>query len=164
MGRRDSKMTKSIDIKTPNSFLPGDILKEKPDKPKGRSVSGRNWKLRQQTRASSLVTKTVQNGKSKSWEKRMKERNERRELLEKEKELKEEKIRLIQEKKERRLEQERRRQENEFKVASRSAQRLGKNADFKLKAMNKKQLRQIKKTRMNTKTGAIEFVSAYGNN
>merc|ERR1711976_97778 len=97
-------------------------------------------------------------------EKRMKERNERRELLEREKELKEEKIRLIQEKKERRLEQERRRQENEFKVASRSAQRLGKNADLKLKAMNKKQLRQIKKTIINTKTGAIEFVSAYGNN
>jgi len=65
------------------------------------------------------------------------------------------------EKKERRLENERRRMENEFKVASRSAQRLGKNADVKLKAMNKKQLRQIKKTRMNTKTGTIEYVSAY---
>jgi hypothetical protein len=75
--------------------------------------------------------------------------------------LKEEKRKSILEKKDRRLENERRRMENEFKVASRSAQRLGKNADLKLKAMNKKQLRQIKKTRMNTKTGAIEFVSAY---
>ena len=31
----------------------------------------------------------------------------------------------------------------------------------KMKAMNKKQLRQIKKTRMNTKTGVLEYVPAY---
>jgi hypothetical protein len=30
-----------------------------------------------------------------------------------------------------------------------------------MKAMNKKQLRMIKKSRMNTKTGVVEFVGAY---
>lgn len=152
----------AIPIKTPNSLLPGDILKnDKSSVLKGRNVSGRNWKLRPQKRASSLVTKSAQNAKSKSWEKKMKEKELRRSLLEREKELKEEKRQSILERKERRLENERRRMENEFKAASRSAQQLGKNADIKLKAMNKKQLRQIKKTRINTKTGAIEFVSAY---
>ena len=151
----------AIHIKTPNSFIAGDILKVKPKLPKGRSVSGRNWKLRPQARASSLLTKTSQNAKSTTWEKKMKEKEHRRAVLQKEKELKEDKKQAIIEKKERRLENEKRRMENEFKVASKSAQRLGKNSDFKLKAMNKKQLRQIKKTRMNTKTGTIEYVSAY---
>jgi len=151
----------TIPVKTPNSFIPGDILKDKPKIPKGRNASGRNWKLRPQTRSSSLVTKTSQNARSTSWEKKMKEREQRRAILEREKEMQEERKRTNIEKKERRLENERRRMENEFRVASRSAQRLGKNADVKLKAMNKKQLRQIKKTRMNTKTGTIEYVSAY---
>lgn len=82
-------------------------------------------------------------------------------LLEREKDMKENRKREALEKKERRLENERRRAENEFKNASHSAMRLGKNADFKLKAMSKKQLRQIKKTRMNNKTGVVEYVPAY---
>ena len=49
----------------------------------------------------------------------------------------------------------------EFMVASCIAQTLGKNANIKWKAMSKKQLRQIKKTRLNTKTGAVEYVGAY---
>jgi len=151
----------AIPVTTPNSFIPGDILQDKPKVPQGRNASGRNWKLRPQTRASSLLTKTPQNAKSTTWEKKMKEKELRRAILEKEKEMKEEKKQGILEKKERRLQNEKRRMENEFKVASSSAQRLGKNSDFKLKAMNKKQLRQIKKTRMNTKTGTIEYVSAY---
>ena len=150
-----------IPIKTPNQFLPGDILKDKPKVPKGRSVSGRSWKLRPQKRASSLITKTVQNGRSTPWEKRMKQKEQLRSIRERQQEIKEEKRQAVLAKNERRLENERRRMENEFKVASRSAQTLGRNADLKLKGMNKKQLRQIKKTRMNTKTGAIEFVSAY---
>ena len=66
------------------------------------------------------------------------------------------------EKKERRLENERRRQENEFRNAQQSAQTLnyGK-VGSTLKAMSKKQLRQVKKTRMNTKTGVVEYVPAY---
>lgn len=142
-----------------NQVIAGDILKDKAIK--GRNLSGRSWKLRPQKRASSLVTKTVQNNCSKTWETKMKEREARRLILERENQMKEEKRQAAIEKKERRLENERRRQENEFRVASRSAQTLGKNADLKLKAMNKKQLRQIKKTRINVKTGAVEFVGAY---
>lgn len=133
----------------------------KPIISKGRNVSGRSWKTRQQTRASNLITKTPQNGASKSWEQKKAQREIRKALLEREKELKEERRQAAIEKKERRLEQEKRRMENEFRAASRSAQMLGKNADLKMKSMNKKQLRQIKKTRMNTKTGSVEYVSAY---
>ena len=91
----------------------------------------------------------------------MAEKALRKAMVEKERELKEEKRQAAIEKKERRLENERRRMENEFKNASAGAQKLGKNADLKMKSMNKKQLRKVKKTRMNTKTGAIEYVSAY---
>ncbi len=127
---------------------------------KGRNVSGRDWKPKQ-SRASFLITKTPQNNRAKTWERKKAEREARRALLERERELKEERRQAAIEKKERRLEQEKRRIENEFRAASRSAQMLGKNADKKMRNMNKKQLRQIKKTRMNTKTGAIEYVSAY---
>jgi rRNA-processing protein CGR1 len=146
---------------TSDPYVSQDILTDKPKVPKGRNVSGRSWKLRAQKRATSLITKTIQNGRSTTWEKKMKEKERKRALQERERQMKEEKRQQILAKKERRLENEKRRMENEFKVASNSAQTLGKNADIKLKAMNKKQLRQIKKTRMNTKTGAIEFVSAY---
>lgn len=142
-----------------NQVITGDILQDKNGK--GRNVSGRSWKLRPQKRASSLVTKTVQNNRSKPWEIKMKEREARRLILEREKNLQEEKRQAIIDKKERRLENERRRQENEFRAASKSAQTLGKNADLKLKSMNKKQLRQIKKTRVNVKTGVVEYVGAY---
>jgi len=124
-------------------------------------VSGRTWKLRPQKRASNLITKTSENNRSKSWELKNAERLARRALLDREREMKEERRQVAIVKKERRLENESRRMENEFRAASRSAQTLGKNADVKLKSMNKKQLRMIKKTRMNTKTGAVEFVGAY---
>ncbi len=148
-------------ITTPNQSFSGDVTKMKPKIPAGRNVSGRSWKIRKQQRASSLLTKTVQNGKSKSWDQKKAEREARKALVERERELKEERRQAAILKKERRIEQERRRMENEFRAASRSAQTLGKNADNKMKSMNKKQLRQIKKTRLNTKTGAVEFVSAY---
>ena len=162
-------------ITTANQHLPGDITKlldgpgfgttvnnkKNIELPKGRNVSGRKWKVRAQKRASSLVTSVPQNARSKSWEKKSNERKLHKALKEKESEMKEERRKAAIERKERRLENERRRMENEFKVASRSAQVLGKNVDLKLKAMSKKQLRQIKKTRLNTKTGAVEYVGAY---
>ena len=68
----------------------------------------------------------------------------------------------IAEKKERRLENERRRMENEYNNAKKSAQRLNlSRVGQTMKAMNKKQLRMIKKSRMNSKTGVVEFVGAY---
>jgi len=83
-------------------------------------------------------------------------------MIERQKELKEEKRQAIIAKQERRLEQERRRMENEYKNATKGSKTLNTNtAGLKMKAMNKKQLRQIKKTRMNTKTGVVEYVSPY---
>jgi len=83
-------------------------------------------------------------------------------VKEAQKEMIEEKKRLIREKKERRLANEKRRMENEYENAKRSMQTLNVERVGKtMKAMNKKQLRQIKKTRMNTKTGVVEFVGAY---
>lgn len=94
-------------------------------------------------------------------EKRKDERDARKAAKERENELREEMRQAAIAKKERRLENERRRAENEFKNAQNYAQNLSRNADTKMKAMSKKQLRQIKKTRMNSKTGVVEYVSAY---
>lgn len=147
-----------------SQLMEGDITKMKPTvdgKPKGRSVSGRSWKVRTQKRASSLITKVSANNRSKTWEKRRAERDARKATIQREKELKEQSRKAAIEKKERRLDHERRRMENEFKNAQKFSQHLGQNADLKMKAMSKKQLRQIKKTRLNTKTGAVEYVGAY---
>mmetsp|Transcript_22494 Transcript_22494/g.48845 ORF Transcript_22494/g.48845 Transcript_22494/m.48845 type:complete len:171 (+) Transcript_22494:241-753(+) len=147
-----------------NELLASDIGKITPTvdgKPKGRNVSGRSWKLRPQKRASSVVTKVSTNNRSKSWERRKTEREAKKVAQEREKELRERSRQVAIEKKERRLENERRRAENEYKNAQKFAQNLGRNADLKMKAMSKKQLRQIKKTRMNSKTGVVEYVSAY---
>jgi len=150
-------------ILTPNQIFHGDILTDQPSIPRGRNESGRSWKLRPQKRASSLISMNPQNATSSTWNKKMEERKIRKAILEREKELKEDRKKAIQEKKERRLENERRRMENEFKTASQNAQYLSKNVDLKMKAMNKKQLRQIKKTRMNSRTGVLEYVSAFAN-
>ena len=65
-------------------------------------------------------------------------------------------------KRERRLENEKRRMENEYDNAKKSMQKLNVNKlGTTMRAMNKKQLRQIKKSRMNSKTGVVEFVGAY---
>ena len=131
---------------------------------KGRNVSGRSWKHNstQSQKASNLRTKVQGSVFSTSWEKKMQQKQRRKAMLERQNELKEEKRQAIIAKKERRLEQERRRMENEFKNASKGSKTLNANTSaLKMKAMNKKQLRQIKKTRMNTKTGVVEYVSPY---
>ena len=64
------------------------------------------------------------------------------------------------EKKARRDAQEKRRAENQQK--SLITQRLNlKKVDTKLRAMSKKQLRMIKKTKLNAKTGVVELVPAF---
>ena len=128
---------------------------------KGRNVSGRNWKQAPKKRFSSMVF-TKKTNLSKSWGQNMADKEKKRTAKEKEQELKNESRRIAVEKKERRLENERRRAENEFKMVSQQAQKLNLNTvGQKMKTMNKKQLRMIKKTRMNTKTGVIEYVPAY---
>jgi hypothetical protein len=128
--------------------------------PKGRNVSGRWWK-KPQKRASSLV-KTKVNNQTTSWERKLVEKRARQEVQELQKEMQEKKRQEALLKKERRLENEKRRAENEYKAIQKSAQTL--NSDkvgVTLKAMSKKQLRQIKKTRMNQKTGVVEYVPAF---
>jgi Cgr1 family len=128
---------------------------------KGRNASGRNWKVRPQKRASSLV-KTKVNNRTKSWEERKQEQISQKEATELQSELREERRQAKLRKKERRLENERRRAENEFKEAQKSVKELNiGRLKSTMKAMSKKQLRQIKKTRMNSKTGVVEYVSAY---
>ena len=128
---------------------------------KGQNVSGRNWKTKPQKRASSLV-KTKTNNLVSTWEQKQAERLQRQEALTLQKEMKEEKRQEAIAKKERRLENEKRRAENEYKNIQKSAQTLNLNkVGTTLKAMSKKQLRLVKKTRMNQKTGVVEYVPAY---
>mmetsp|Transcript_21493 Transcript_21493/g.61419 ORF Transcript_21493/g.61419 Transcript_21493/m.61419 type:complete len:166 (-) Transcript_21493:139-636(-) len=146
----------------PKTILTGDIVKMSLEVPsKGRNVSGRSWKVRPQKRASTLI-KTKTNNLTKTFEERLKEKEIRKESLELQSELREERRQSKILKKERRLENERRRAENEFQQAQKSAKQLnlGKLSST-LKAMSKKQLRQIKKTRLNPKTGVVEYVPAY---
>ena len=124
----------------------------------GRNASNRTWKNRSQKRASSLI----RSKDSVSWQKKIAEKRARKEALELQNELSEEKRKSILQKKERRLENERRRAENELKTVERSAQTLNlSKVGVTLKAMSKKQLRMIKKSRMNPKTGVVEYVPAY---
>eukprot|EP00523_Entomoneis_sp_CCMP467_P002562 CAMPEP_0168743114 /NCGR_PEP_ID=MMETSP0724-20121128/13393_1 /TAXON_ID=265536 /ORGANISM="Amphiprora sp., Strain CCMP467" /LENGTH=163 /DNA_ID=CAMNT_0008790701 /DNA_START=32 /DNA_END=523 /DNA_ORIENTATION=- len=127
----------------------------------GRNVSGRSWKTPSQNRASSLKI-TKKNNQTKSWQKRQELKRLRQEQIALQKEIQEEKRQEAIRKKERRLENEKRRAENEFNNTQKAAQTLNYNtANLKLKTMSKKQLRQIKKTRLNTKTGVVEYVGAF---
>jgi Cgr1 family len=129
--------------------------------PKGRSVSGRTWKTSVQKRASSLI-KTKINNQSTTWETKTAEKNTRQLALQLEKEMRDTKKAGIIEKKERRLLNEKRRAENEYNTIKNAAQNLNSNKlKSTLKAMSKKQLRQIKKTRINTKTGVVEYVPMF---
>lgn len=155
-------------IATSNQYLPGDLLNPKSDqtisthRSKGRNVSGRSWKLRPQKRASSLITKNKANGKSKSWSTKQQERTLNTEIKDAQSTLIQQRIEEKRLKRERRLENEKRRLENEYKHAKHSMQTLNaKRLGGTMKSMNKKQLRQIKKSRMNTKLGVVEFVGAY---
>jgi hypothetical protein len=155
-------------ITEPNSHITGDILNPSSaptlalHATKGRNTSGRSWKLRPQKRASSLITSNRANARSKSWARKTEERQIRSVVKSAQLEMIEERRTAAREKKERRLENERRRMENEYNNAKKSMQTLNMNrVGQTMKAMNKKQLRMIKKSRMNTKTGVVEFVGAY---
>ena len=149
---------------TTTSNNPTDIvemLSNPNNKTKGRNVSGRSWKVKPQKRATSLI-KTTFNNQSKAWERRQQERTLKQQAKQLQSELREERRNAKNLKKERRLENEKRRAENEYQNQLKFAQTLNLNkVDSKLKAMSKKQLRQIKKTRVNPKTGVTEFVPAY---
>ncbi|KAL3805616.1 hypothetical protein HJC23_005860 [Cyclotella cryptica] len=155
-------------VAEPNQHLPGDILNPTSTASialhvsKGHNISGRSWKIRPQKRASSLITSNRFNARSKSWQRKTEERQIKSAVKSAQLEMIEERKTAAREKKERRLENDRRRMENEYKNAKKSMQTLNVHrAGQTMKSMNKKQLRMIKKSRMNTKTGVVEFVSAY---
>mmetsp|Transcript_24340 Transcript_24340/g.43884 ORF Transcript_24340/g.43884 Transcript_24340/m.43884 type:complete len:165 (-) Transcript_24340:272-766(-) len=162
-------MPKTIEpTPVPTHHLPGDILKPQSapalalHAAKGRNASGRTWKVRPQKRASSLVTKNSSNNRSKSWDAKQKVRMLNKEIKSAQADMRQARIEEKREKRERRLENERRKMENEYNHAKRSMQTLNsKRLGHTMRSMNKKQLRQIKKSRMNTKTGVVEFVGAY---
>ena len=148
-------MTTSTVFAVPSALVPSGAP------PKGRNASGRPWKTQPQKRASSLI-KTSVNNQTSTWDKKLEFRRVRQEAAELQKQLQEEKRIEALAKKERRLENEKRRAENEFKAMQHSVQSLNhKKVGVTLKALSKKQLRQIKKTRMNQKTGVVEYVPAY---
>jgi rRNA-processing protein CGR1 len=149
----------------PSQVMEGDIIQMVDDlrtnRTKGLNVSGRSWKVRPQKRATSLI-KTKVNNQARTWEERSLAKVARSEALELQGTLREDRRLSKITKKQRRLENETRRAENQFKNQQQWAQTLNVNKiGSKLKAMSKKQLRQIKKTRLNTKTGVVEYVPAY---
>jgi len=155
-------------ITAPNQHLEGNILDPSTDPAlsahasKGNNTSGRTWKLRPQKRASSLITSNRANNRSKSWNAKQTQRMLTKEIKSEQADLIKERIEEKRLKRERRLENEKRRMENEYNHAKSSMQTLNtKRLGNTMRAMNKKQLRQIKKSRMNTKTGVVEFVGAY---
>ena len=92
----------------------------------------------------------------------MNDKNERKYMLEIQKEMIDMKKKAKLDKKQRQLENEKRRMENEYNNVKNAAQSLNQNKlRGTLKAMSKKQLRQIKKTKLNTKTGVVEYVPLY---
>jgi len=149
------------DCKEAQPLSPPSSSSAPPQPPKGRNVSGRSWKVRPQKRASSLI-KTQVNNQAKSWEQRQAAKLAQQQVKELQAELREQKRQDMLQKQERRRENEKRRAENELKAMERSVQTLNiKKIGTTLKAMSKKQLRQVKKTRVNPKTGVVEYVPAY---
>jgi hypothetical protein len=138
---------------------PGTFL-HAPDIKKGQNVSGRSWKMRPQKRTSTLVTKVKSNNRSTTWEEKEAARLRKRAVQGKEKEMREATRLGKVEKRERALEQEKRRQANEYKATTMQALNLEK-VGQKLRTMSKKQLRMVKKTRVNSKTGQVELVDAF---
>jgi hypothetical protein len=93
---------------------------------------------------------------SKSFEERRAERDHKEQVKALEKAMKEEKLQEAQREKERRLEKQKRKMENEYKNSI--YQEIN---PSKIKGMSKKQLRSVKKTSVNRKTGKIELVNPW---
>jgi hypothetical protein len=126
----------------------------------GRNVSGRKWKLVPEKRSSAMVTKIAANNRSTTWEKKMLQRAKAKAVKELEMEMKDAKASEKRDKIVRKEEQEKRRQENEYKAMQLQTMNTA-HLGNKMKAMSKKQLRMVKKTRMNSKTGVVELVGAF---
>lgn len=125
---------------------------------KGRNVSGRPWKRQKaQQRASTFMRNDKLTGRSKPWAARQAAKEAKAELRALEAQLKEAQ----------RQDKVAKRQLAEERAALRAANEMKNTVmqtitkTHKLKTMNKKQLRQIKKTALNAKTGQVELVSPW---
>ncbi|KAF0719437.1 Aste57867_1033 [Aphanomyces stellatus] len=130
---------------------------KKTETPRGKPVSGRFWK-KPQTHKNSMMSFKATKTLSTTWDEKMAAKAKKKEMKELEHEIAN---RKKQEKIDKRVaaeEKEKRRMANELKSVQASAQVIRKT--HKLKTMSKKQLRNIKKTRMN-KNGQVELVSVY---
>ena len=86
--------------------------------PEGRPKSGRVWKVKQKSRASSLLRTGMLKNQSKTFEERQQIREEKKRVLDLEKEMKEETQRKAEAEKLRRMERKKRLMEAEFKNTS----------------------------------------------
>ncbi|XP_060117123.1 coiled-coil domain-containing protein 86 [Heteronotia binoei] len=126
----------------PGKFQKGTVGKKRKEVtaiiPKGKPKSGRVWKDRSKKRFSDMIKDKPLRS---SWERKMKERQEKKAVKDFARHLKEEKLREREEKKQRREENLRRRLENERKAEIVQVIRN----PLKLKRAKKKQLRRIEK-------------------
>ncbi|KAJ7344222.1 hypothetical protein JRQ81_000172 [Phrynocephalus forsythii] len=128
----------TADLRKPRSTPLGKKQMEVPAIPKGKPKSGRVWKDRNKQRFSHMIhDKPLRT----SWERKVKERQQRKLVKDFARQLKEEKQREREEKKKRREENLKRRLENERKAEIVQVIRN----PVKLKRAKKKQLRRIEK-------------------
>uniref|UniRef100_A0A6J0TPC7 Coiled-coil domain-containing protein 86 n=1 Tax=Pogona vitticeps TaxID=103695 RepID=A0A6J0TPC7_9SAUR len=137
-GNEEEGVLVTPDPGKPRSTSLGEKRKEILSIPKGKPKSGRVWKDRNKQRFSYMIQdKPLRT----SWERKMKERQERKLVKDFARQLKEEKQREREEKKKRREENLKRRLENERKAEIVQVIRN----PVKLKRAKKKQLRRIEK-------------------
>ena len=121
----------------------------------GKPKSGRKWKTIQQSRSSASSRKKESKGTA--WERQEKRRKERKRMKDRERALIEKRKEKKREKRERRLANRKRKIENEMKSTTvQEITRLD-----KLKTMNKKQLKKIRRTSVRA-DGTVELVPLYG--
>ncbi|CAM9634924.1 unnamed protein product [Ascophyllum nodosum] len=158
MQTRDESTAEGAGVvaETKHSLPP--VGKVAPEVPRGRCVSGRVWKTRTQSQRASFQVTTATVTLSTSWKKKLEIKTKRQAAKAMEQEMRDTKRQEIEDKKQEKLERERRRQRNVMKNTT--YQTISKT--HKMKTMNKKQLRQIKKRQINPRTGEEEFVSPWG--
>jgi hypothetical protein len=122
----------------------------------GAAKSNRVWKTKQTQRNSHQNRQGVNSRLAKTYEQHKAERAKKQQLKDLVNSINDGKRQAKLDAKERRLEQDKRKAANALK--STSYQEI---KGDKLKKMSKKQLRQVRKTSMNAKTGQIELVPVY---
>lgn len=126
--------------------------------PRGVPGSNRTWKQvhTKRTSASSRPKSAAFKNTGVPFHVSLAKKQQRKAAQEENKRLSDERTARFDELKRKRLEKEQRKAEGEMRAAQ------VQNIDpAKMKKMNKKQLRQVKKTRVNAKTGVVELVNAY---